>query len=174
MDTFCGTVDFSSRTTDFSGIVRMWRSLAPLSRGFSYVRGGVALVCERGKNLTATRPSPTSKSKRENATVILSAPPKNPLLASELVTRYICGGLEFLPESERDVAFARVDENERLLAIFSGAYPIFWARINEKILFSATRDSIYAYFAAYSVPPALCQTEIPPHSKALFCDIKNK
>ncbi len=175
METFCGIVDFSSRTTDFCAIVRMWRSLAPLCRGYSYTRGGVALVCEREKNITATRPSPHSKSKRENATVILSAPSENkPLLATELITRYLCGGLESLPEVECDVAFALVDESERLLAIFSAKSPIFWARINNKILFSTSRESICAYFDTNTLPPSLCQTEIPPHGKAFFCDlIKN-
>ena len=173
MECFCGIVDFSSHTTDFCATVRMWRSLAPLCRGFSYTRGGISLVCERGKNLTATRPSPTSKSRRENATVILSAPPKNPLLATELITRYCCDGLESLCEAECDVAFALVDEGERLLAVFSGECPIFFARIDKKILFSTSRDSIYAYFSQNPIPPSLCQTEIPPFAKALFCDIRS-
>ncbi len=173
METFCGIVDFSSHTTDFCAIVRMWKSLAPLCRGYSYTRGGISLVCERGKNVTATRPSPSSKSKRENATVILSAAPKNPLLATELITRYICGGLESLEEAERDVAFALVDEGERLLAIFSAESPIFWARINNKILFSTSRESICAYFGTDKAPTFLYQTEISPYGKAFFCDVKH-
>ena len=172
METFCGTVDFSSRTTDFCAVVRMWKSLAPLCRGYSYTRGGISLMCERGKNISATRPSPSSSSKRENATVILSAAPKNPLLATELITRYICGGLESLCEAERDVAFALVDEGERLFAIFSAESTIFWARLNQKILFSTSRDSISAYFGENVVPPTLCLSEIAPHGKALFCDVK--
>lgn len=173
METFCGIVDFSSRTTDFCAVVRMWRTLAPLCRGYSYTRGGISLVCERGKNITATRPSPHSRSKRENATVILSSVPKNPLLATELITRYLCGGLESLSAAEREVAFALVDEGERLLVIFSAESPIFWARIENKILFSTSRDSIGAYFDKSTLPPLLCQTEISPYGKALFCDIKN-
>lgn len=173
MECFCGIVDFSSHTTDFCAMVRMWRSLAPLCRGFSYTRGGVSLVCERGKNLSATRPSPFSRSKRENATVILSAPPtKNPLLATELITRYICGGLESLEQAEPEISFALVDEGERLLAVFTAGSPIYWAKLEEKILFSTTRESIYAYFGTNTLPPSLYQTEIAPHGKALFCNLK--
>ena len=173
MDAFCGIIDFSSHTTDFQALVRMWRTLAPLSRGYSYVRGGIALVCERGKHLSATRPSPNSRSKRENATVILSSPSKNPMLANELITRYVCDGLDSLCEAKSDVAFAIVDEGKRLFALFSADCPIFWARTKNTVLFSTSRDSICAYANGKFPPFSLCHTVIDPHGKALFCDVKH-
>ena len=171
MDTFCGIIDFSAHTTDFQAIVRMWRALAPLSRGYSYVRGGIALVCERGKQLSATRPSPKGTSKRQNATVILSAPSKYPLLATELISSYLCGGLEALGCVKRDVAFALVDEGERLLAIFSSDTPIYCAKEKGKIIFSTTRASLEEY-SKDVCPYSLSHTVIEPHGKALFCDVR--
>ena len=170
MDTFCGIVDFSSHTTDFQALVRMWRAMAPLSRGYSYVRGGVALVCERGKQISATRPAPHATTKRQNATVILSAPSKFPLLATELISSYLCGGLEAMACVKRDVAFSLVDEAENLLAIFPFDSPVFCARDNKKIIFSTSRDSL-AEYSREICPFSLCHTVIDPHGKALFCDV---
>ena len=171
MDTFCGIIDFSSHTTDFQAIVRMWRALAPLGRGYSYVRSGIALVCERGKQISATRPSPKSTSKRQNATIVLSAPSKYPLLATELISSYLCGGLDALTCIKRDVAFALVDEGESLLAIFANDTPIFCAKEKNKIIFSTSHQSLSEYSKDQS-PYSLHHTTIEPHGKALFCDVK--
>ena len=174
MGSFCGIIDFSARNTNFDAMTKMWKTMAPLCRGYSYVRGGIALVCEKGKYMSATRPAPTSSGRRENCTVMLSSPPSSPLFASELLCRYANDGLWGLGEATREASFVLVDEKEKLLALFSGDCPIFCARSGEKIVFATCREALVAFSVAASSPLLVCPVEISPMGTALFCDVKSE
>ena len=174
MGSFCGIIDFSAHRTDFMALTRMWKVMAPLCRGYSYVRGGIALVCEKGKHMSATRPAPNTTSKRENCTVILASPPSYPLFASELLSRYASKGLSGLNEANRDVSFALVDEKEKLLALFAADSPILCARSENKIVFSSTKESLCAFSKTGEPSLLVCPVEISPMGTALFCDVKNE
>ena len=174
MGSFCGIIDFSSHSTNFDALTKMWKAMAPLCRGYSYVRDGVALVCERGKHMSATRLAPASSGRRENCTVILASPPASPLFASELLCRYANDALRGLNEAKRDVSFALVDEKERLLALFSADCPIFCARSEEKIVFATAKEALDAFSKKCDSPLLVCPVEISPMGTALFCDVKSE
>ena len=171
MGKICGIIDFSSARTDFEALVSLWRPIAPLCRGYSYIRGGVGMVCQRNHGMSVTRTAPCSPCKRHNSTVMLISPSFFSLLASDILTIYEREGLSGLKSINYDAGFILVDEKERLVAIFTRDIPVWCAKVDKKLIFSSSQESLCAFL--YESLHELCvhPSKISKNGSALFRDI---
>lgn len=174
MGKICGIIDFSSARTDFEALIGMWRSIAPLCRGFSYIRGGIGLVCQKGRGMSITRSAPSSTSKRHNCTVMLVSQSSYPMLASDILTTYEREGLSALKSTQYDVGFILVDEKEKLLAIFTRDIPIWCAKVEKKLIFSSSHEALCAFLSDKLSALCVNPSKISQNGTALFCDIINE
>ena len=173
MSSVCGIINLRANSSDgveFEALRRMWCASAPLGRGYTYLRNGIALACDNDPRASATLPSPTRRAKGENCTVMLCGIPPSPFFAKEILEKYFLFGTESLCEAKEPFSFAFLDEKERLLVLSSANTPLFCARAAEKILFSSDKKAIGAYFSASSLMP-MQPIMLECGGFALFCDI---
>lgn len=174
MGKICGIIDFSSAYTDFEALIGMWRAIAPLCRGYSYIRKGVGIVCQKNRGMSITKTAPSSPCKRYNCTVMLISPSTFPLLASDILTIYEREGLSGLKNTDYDVGFILVDEKERLVAIFTRDVPIWCAKVEKKLIFSSSQESLCNFLSEKLTNLCVHPSKISKNGRALFCDITNE
>ena len=174
MGKICGIIDFSSARTDFEALVSLWRPIAPLCRGYSYIRGGVGMVCQKNRGMNVTRSAPSSTTKRHNCTVMLVSPSSFPMLASDILTIYEREGLSALKNTEYDTGFILVDEKEKLVAIFTRDIPIYCAKAEKKLVFSSSCESLCTFLSEHLTELCIRPSKISQNGTALFCDIINE
>ncbi len=174
MNSVCGIIDpsliFSGERIDFSALKRMWCSFAPLGRGYTYIKSGIALCCNSAVSTHATLPCPQEP--RKNCSVMLCGTHPSPFFPSDIIESYFLFGTESLCKIKDTFSFVFLDESNRLLIISCADIPFYCSRVGEKIIFSSERVAIDAYFEGSTdlfVPPV----QLPPNGFALFCDIKN-
>ena len=137
MTSFCGLVDFSAKTSDVSSLIAMWRSLAPLGRGFLSLNGGVSLICERAPHLSASHPLLMGGS----ISVVLGAECEG-VFAEDLLLVYENEGLASLCAFGEKTCFALADQKEKLLVISAQSEPIFIAEKDSKIIFAPKKEAL--------------------------------
>ena len=137
MNYICGTVDFSANISDLNPLIEMWKSLAPLGRGYTYAHGGVALACERAPSFSATHFLPSGKS----IAAVLGAPCEG-LFAEDLLFVYETEGLSALCSFAKGVCFALCDQKQKLLVISAADEPVFFAQKEKKIIFASKKEAL--------------------------------
>ena len=140
MCSICGIVDFSAKTSNIDALLRMWRALAPLGRGYTYANGGIAISCERTPIFSATH---CAKNKK-NRTLALGSVCSG-FFAEDLLFVYESEGLSALRSASAGLCFALVDENEKLLLLSASNDPLHYAEIDGKIIFATKKEALGAF-----------------------------
>ena len=173
MSSICGIIDPSSffvrGDIDFSSLRRMWCSFAPLSRGYTYIKSGIALCCDFAAGTHASLPCPSNSKK--NCSVMLCGSHPSPFFASDILESYFLFGVESLCKIKDSFSFVFFDESEMLLILSCADVPFFCSKVGEKIIFSTERKAVDAYFKGSAYLP-MQSVELPQNGFALFCDIR--
>ena len=159
MCSICGIVDFSAKTSDVEALLRMWRALAPLGRGYTYSHGGVALSCERTPVFSATH-----SDKKGNGCSVAIGTDSCGFFAEDLLFVYESEGLSALRSATTGLCFVLVDENERLLVISAANEPMHYAEADGKIIFATKKEALGQFDRELRLTP----NEISPQGIILY------
>ena len=159
MHSICGIIDFSAKTSSIDALLRMWTTLAPLGRGYTYSHGGVAITCERTPVFSATH----SDKKGKNRTLALGSEASG-FFAEDLLFVYESEGLSALRAATAGLCFALVDEKEKLLLLSAADEPIHYTEIDGKIIFATKKEALGTF--ADKLPLTL--GEISPRGVVLY------
>ena len=159
MCSICGIVDFSAKTSNLDALLRMWCSLAPLSRGYTYANTGVAISCERTPIFSSTH----LDKKGKNRSIAIGSDSCG-FFAEDLLFVYESEGLAALRSATAGICFVLVDEKEKLLVISAANEPIYYTEIGKKIIFATKKEAL----GQFNRELPFSTTEISPQGIILY------
>ena len=159
MCSICGIVDFSAKTSNLEALLRMWRALAPLGRGYTYSHGGVAISCERTPIFCATH----NDKKGKNRSLAIGSDSCG-FFAEDLLFVYESEGLSALRSATTGLCFVLIDEKERLLVISAADEPIYYTEADSKIIFATKKEAL----GQFNRELHLSSSEISPQGIILY------
>ncbi len=159
MCSICGIVDFSAKTSNLEALLRMWCAIAPLSRGYTYSHGGIAISCERTPIFSSTH----LDKKGKNRSIAIGSDACG-FFAEDLLFVYESEGLAALRSATAGLCFVLVDEKEKLLVISAADEPMHYAEVAGKIIFATKKEAL----GQFNRELPLSSTEISPQGIILY------
>ncbi len=173
MGSLCGIIDFSSQTTDFSSLLKLWQTLAPLGRACAYINRGNSLCADKWHGIHSDKtPFINFEADGDLCTLILDSPPTAGDITKRIIEAYRKNGCKMLCEIDEHPTFALLDEGKKTLILSCGRSPLYFARVGEKIIFASDKRGVDIFFKNDATLQNQQSTvTLSPYGFAILCDI---